>query len=438
MQILSDQCKAVLKKNDQGAYTIPSSLGLYPHQWLWDSCFAAIGWSHIDSLRAQSEIDHLLINGQWENGMVPHMVFNMSPEYARDRDAWASKLSPLSPGSTATSGITQPPLLAEAIQRIGKQLHIDNRKTYFKSVLPRLIKYHEWFYAERDPRESGLVVQVHPYETGLDNTPPWMNKIRKYRHPLWISIIEKLHMEKIINFARRDTRELPPEQRMNNIDALLIWDNVRLLKKVHYDVDRILHLPLFFINDVSFNSILVRNNTILREIAREARVRLPEKLIENMKRSETALETMWSESFDVYLSQDFMTEKPLQEPTIASLMPLYAGTIKKERADKVVAIMMNSKTFWLKHPLPSLPKNLRDFDADRYWQGPTWINMNWMIIDGLKRMGYEKEADALRSHTLELVEDNGIWEYYNPNTGKGLGSPDFSWTAALTLDLLNN
>ena len=182
----------------------------------------------------------------------------------------------------------------------------------------------------------------------------------------------------------------------------------------------------------------MRNNTILREIAREARVRLPEKLIENMKRSETALETMWSESFDVYLSQDFMTEMPLQEPTIASLMPLYAGTIKKERADKVVAIMMNSKTFWLQHPLPSLPKNLRDFDADRYWQGPTWINMNWMIIDGLKRMGYEKEADALRSHTLELVEDNGIWEYYNPNTGKGLGSPDFSWTAALTLDLLNN
>ena len=437
MEMLSQQCKDILKNNDQGKFTAPSSSGLYPHQWLWDSCFAAIGWSQLDNARAEAEI-HTLLDSQWDNGMIPHMVFNDDPHYARDRDSWQSNLSSHSPTSIATSGITQPPLLAEAVQRIGKQLHIDHRKTYFKKVLPRLVRYHQWFYNERDPRKSGLAVQVHPYETGLDNTPPWMKKIRQYHHPFWIRAIEKLHLEKIVNFARRDTRTLPADQRMANIDALLIWDNVRMLKKVHYDIEKILHLPLFFINDVSFNSILVRNNTILREIAKEARIKLPKELLENMKLSEQALETMWSETFNVYLSQDFITGKQLQEPTIASLMPIYAGTIKKERADKVVAIMMNSKTFWLKHPLPSLPKNLKDFDENRYWQGPTWINMNWMIIDGLRRMGYQKEADALKSHTIELVEDNGVWEYYNPNTGKGLGSPDFTWTAALTLDLLNN
>jgi Trehalase len=437
MEILSEQCKEVLKNNDQGSFTAPSSFGLYPHQWLWDSCFAAIGWSHLDTARAEAEIDSLL-NGQWDNGMIPHMLFNKDPRYQRDMDSWQSSLSSHSPSNAATSGITQPPLLAEAVKRIGQQLHIDHRKTYYKKVLPKLVKYHQWFYSERDPKGNGLVVQVHPYETGLDNTPPWMKKIRQYHRPRWIKAIELLHLEKIINVARRDTRKLPPEQRMANIDALLIWDNIRMLKKVHYDIDEILHLPLFFINDVSFNSILVRNNTILREIAKEARVKLPDELLKNMKLSELGLNTLWSETFNVYLSQDFTTEKLLQEPTIASLMPIYAGTIEKEKADKVVAIMMNSKTFWLKHPLPSLPKNLKDFDENRYWQGPTWINMNWMLIDGLQRMGYQKEADALRSHTIELVEDNGLWEYYNPITGKGLGSPEFTWTAALTLDLLNS
>jgi hypothetical protein len=37
-----------------------------------------------------------------------------------------------------------------------------------------------------------------------------------------------------------------------------------------------------------------------------------------------------------------------------------------------------------------------------------------------------------------MVEEVGVWEYYNPLTGEGLGSPAFSWTAALTLDLLKN
>jgi hypothetical protein len=38
--------------------------------------------------------------------------------------------------------------------------------------------------------------------------------------------------------------------------------------------------------------------------------------------------------------------------------------------------------------------------------------------------------------TLRLVEASGFSEYYHPATGEPLGSRDFSWSAALTLDLL--
>jgi hypothetical protein len=37
-----------------------------------------------------------------------------------------------------------------------------------------------------------------------------------------------------------------------------------------------------------------------------------------------------------------------------------------------------------------------------------------------------------------MLRENGIWEYYDPQTGEGLGSPDFSWSAALALDLLSD
>ena len=42
------QATAVLEQNDRGDYTQPAA-GLYPHQWLWDSCFTAIGLAHLDA-----------------------------------------------------------------------------------------------------------------------------------------------------------------------------------------------------------------------------------------------------------------------------------------------------------------------------------------------------------------------------------------------------
>jgi glycogen debranching enzyme len=61
--------------------------------------------------------------------------------------------------------------------------------------------------------------------------------------------------------------------------------------------------------------------------------------------------------------------------------------------------------------------------------------MNWLIIDGLRRYGYKDHADALTEATLELVRKGGCNEYFNPLTGEPVGAEDFSWTAALTIDL---
>ncbi|HSD56239.1 MAG TPA: hypothetical protein VLA92_03735, partial [Candidatus Saccharimonadales bacterium] len=62
---VSERAIELLKKNDRGLYTIPAE-GLYPHQWLWDSCFIAIGQRHYDIERAKMEILSL-IRGQWSN-----------------------------------------------------------------------------------------------------------------------------------------------------------------------------------------------------------------------------------------------------------------------------------------------------------------------------------------------------------------------------------
>jgi neutral trehalase len=435
MNTLAVTCEDVLKANDRGTHTVPSP-GLYPHQWLWDSCFAAIGWAHIDPERAKQELLSL-IHGQWLNGMMPHMIFSMERKYARDRNTWRSWVSPNSPNDVATSGITQPPVLAEAVWRVGNALSEKERTDFFTKMYPVLIAYHSWLYEERDPHKEGLTIQIHPYETGLDNTPPWEEQLREHSRPLWIATIENLRLDKFINFVRRDTRSIPSEQRMKNIDALMAWDAILRLRRKHYDIEHILHRSLFAIEDVGFNAILIRNNQIIRDIAKIIYRKLPKDLDANMKKSEVAIEELWDEAFSIYFSRDFITNKLLRQPTISSLLPLYAGTIDKKRAQMLVKILSTESAFWLQYPVPSVPRNSRSFNEWRYWQGPTWLNTNWLLIDGLRRSGFETEAQALTSHTLQMVRNSGIWEYYNPKNGEGLGPSDFSWTAALTLDLLH-
>jgi glycogen debranching enzyme len=78
------------------------------------------------------------------------------------------------------------------------------------------------------------------------------------------------------------------------------------------------------------------------------------------------------------------------------------------------------------------------FNPENYWRGPVWINTNWMLIHGLRGYGHSELARELQERTLSLVASAGFREYYNPKTGEGYGTDSFSWTAALTLDLLQD
>ncbi|HUB92890.1 MAG TPA: trehalase family glycosidase [Verrucomicrobiae bacterium] len=426
----------VLHTNDRGDYTVPAE-NLYPHQWLWDSCFIAIGlrWLSVD--RAQAELISLL-RGQWSNGMLPHMIFNPDRHYARDRSLWRSWVSPYSPDGVATSGITQPPLLAESVWQVGQRLPAAERKRWLTYMLPSLQAYHEWFYAERDPHREGLVLQLHPWETGLDNTPPWMHELHEHLMPSWIRAIRASHTDTIFNLFRRDLHYVPPGQRFSTVEVLSLYDAQRRLRRKLYDTDRILDHGLFAIEDLTFNCIFIRAGIRLREIAQAVKHELPVELLENMKKSEHALDALWDEYAERYWSRDFVTHRLLKAPSIATLMPLYAGSISKERAAKLVKLLENDTQFGPAYPIPTVPLDSHDFDPRRYWQGPSWLNTNWLIIDGLKRYGYSDHAAALRETSLEMVQQSGFAEYFDPNTGEPLGAHNFSWTAALTIDLLKS
>jgi hypothetical protein len=431
---LHRQAAEVLAQNDRQLYTVPAG-DLYPHQWLWDSCFIAIGLRHLDVERAKTEVSSLL-RGQWRNGMLPNMIFSDDKAFTGDRYAWRSWLSPYAPDRIATSGITQPPMLAEAVVRIGEKMPWPERRTWYRQMWQGLVDYHQWIYNDRDPHNEGLVLLIHPWETGLDNTPPWMSELRDHQLSWWIRAMDKTGADNIVSLFRRDTRSVPASERFSNVEVLALYDIQLRLRRKAYDIDRILNRSMFTIEDLGFNAIFIRANQHLRDIAKSLRETLPEDLDGRMKKTERAFEQLWHEVSGQYYSRNFMTHDLILESSVATLLPLYAGHISQERAKQLVKMLESEHMFGLSYPAPSVPRSSQYFDPKRYWQGPTWINMNWLIIDGLKRYGYHEHAGLLTDLSLELVAQNGSYEYFNPLTGEPAGASNFSWTAALTIDLL--
>jgi neutral trehalase len=433
---LLDEATHVLKVNDCGSYTMPAGQ-LYPHQWLWDSCFIAIGLRHLDIERAKLELLSL-VRGQWKNGMLPNMIFSDKLGFHRDRESWKSWLSSSAPHDVATSGITQPPMLAEAVVQIGKKLAMPERRHWYRQMWGPLLEYHHWMYNERDPHHEGLILLIHPWETGLDNSPPWMEYLQDHSTAWWVSALHKSHLEVLVNLFRRDTRSVPLNERFTTYEALELYDVQRRLRRKAYDINRILDHSLFAIEDLAFNSILIRANQHLTQIAKDLKEALPAELHESMQKTEKTFDELWDNLTSQYYSRDFVTHKWLRESSIATLLPLYAGHISKERAEQLVGLLENPHHFGLNYPIPSVPRTSAYFDPVRYWQGPTWINTNWLVIDGLTRYGFKDHAAVLTEVTLELVRQHGCYEYFNPLDGSPHGSPNFSWTAALAIDLLKN
>jgi neutral trehalase len=150
-------------------------------------------------------------------------------------------------------------------------------------------------------------------------------------------------------------------------------------------------------------------------------------------------EKLWDEEQATYLDFDLVSGQTIRVYAAAGFLPLYAG-IPDERCARRMLDGLRNSGFWFEDvfPVPSYDRYGFGFSPSRYWRGPVWVNINWLLMRGLERYGFEKEAECLRSTIVELVRRAGFFEYFDPLTGEGHGSDSFSWTAALLLDVMSD
>jgi alpha,alpha-trehalase len=246
---LDEAAARLLHENDRGGYTVPTR-GLYPCLWNWDSCFVALGWARLDEDRAFTE-NETLLQGQWPDGMVPHIVFHRPDAgYFPGPERWGTDHTP------PTSGITQRPVAASCLRRIlegARDKGVAERRT--RALVPKLLAWHPWFHTVRNPEGTGTVTTLHPWATGMDNSPAWDEALARIEVPRNLEAYE-----------RKDTTHVNPAMCPTRAKYDRYMTLVQLYRRHgwRHEIER---LSPFRIGDVATNCIRLRADRDLQALA---------------------------------------------------------------------------------------------------------------------------------------------------------------------------
>ena len=425
---LISRAQQVLRLNDAGDFTKPS-LGQYPHQWNWDSALIALGWAHFDLPRAFAEVRSLLA-AQWRDGMVPHIIYPTGASaYFPPPEFWQTDNLAHS-GSIQSSGLTQPPLIATMVRMIHAYTRSDESRAFVREVFPQILGWHRWLHTARDADGTGLPCIFHPWESGADNSPRWS------------PALDRITPTDLPPFKRRDTQFVSPDERPLAPDYERFVHLIDLGRRARWEPRTLLEQMPFVIQDVMLGAILHRADEDLRALALELGEPTQELDARLARTRENFDARFWDDARGLYFDYDIRAHAPIRVNACHTFAPMFAGLASPAQAARLVREHFDNPDEYApsdnsRFSLPSTAKHEPGYAPRRYWCGPVWIQINWIIAQGLLRYGYGAQAEQLRRDSLALVEQSGFREYFDPRDGTGCGAVEFSWSAALTLEFLN-
>ena len=93
--------------------------------------------------------------------------------------------------------------------------------------------------------------------------------------------------------------------------------------------------------------------------------------------------------------------------------------------------MLDADRFGADFGVRYIPRSHRTYEAQSYWRGPAWPQMNYLVWTAANRWDRSDVAEAVVEMTRRAVFASGFAEYWNPDTGGGLGAVPQTWSAVV-------
>ena len=361
---------------DRG-YCVPNP-AVYPHLWLWDSCFHAIIWAHLGDGRAPRELAAVL-DGQLPDGLVPHMRYGGQPP-----DTW---LGP----RAATSSLAQPPIFGHTI-RVLRDFGFD----VSSAVVGKARRGLDWLWAHRRT-EQGLLYVVHPWEAGNDHSPRWDD---------WGA----------------------PGQTAAGYDrgARTSW-NKALMHDLTFTADgaaawssRLVACPAGFNAYVAF------------AMAELGEALADEELTSRARSVSAAMDRhLWNDDEQLWDDLAVVGGGPSVSVPISDGVMGALVTDDPARAIAALDQLDRPDRFGAEFGPANVARTHPAYDPVMYWRGPTWPQLNYLLWLAQRRWGRVRQADDLAERTVAGAQMSGLAEYWQAETGRGLGAIPQSWTGLI-------
>jgi len=426
--------------------------------WAWDSWKHAYAMAHFNADIAKENIRAMFtyqvkaddaIRPQDEGMVIDAIFYNKDKTRGGDGGNWNERN-------------TKPPLASWAVWEIYKAT---NDVSFIEEMLPKLQRYHQWWYRNRDHNQNGLVeygATKHRYHNDTEGKISF--KVRYLKKPAsadinlttcqsedknWYSCAGITLYQNIIASSDYDDIDIGAqhgagwESGMDNaarfgfINAAQLADYAKQeyqgdLLKAREDWQVLFYqnnsasgeLLGFSINQesVELNTYLAHEKTLL---ANMAELLEHNKLAANYRQQAKTLSKRINQCFFDDESGFFydrsltLTNKKSEQVDkhgcSGKLLtargrgpegwsPLWANIADVDKAEKVKEVMLKSSEFNSTIPLGTAALSNPAYDADIYWRGRVWLDQVYFGLIALDNYGYHQEAKTLAEKLFNNAE----------------------------------
>lgn len=352
----------------------------YKGQWIWDTMFVV---DLLSLLPDQKQVIRDVFQNYWD---FQDRWNKEAPDYARDMITVAIKTAP-----QEVRQFSQIAILAWGVERVFQR---NGDKELLKQCLPRLERFHDWYWRERDLHNNGLIT-LGAY-TG------------KVQHAKWETFDYECNMDGMamtVHPTRKGPKEGP-------------W-----------------YADLCVPGNTAYLIMGERSLARLAECAGDTamaarRTKQMEKGVKGMR------DHMWDEKAGTFLSVKRDSLEKIPVATIGSWIPLTAGVPTPAMAKRMAEVLA-SPAWQTPLPVPTVDRTDPRWKSGAFWRGDVWPSTNYQIASGLAAYGHTELAADIADKTIANAIKNGISEHYDSVSGKGLGVPDYCMSSTLVTLMLD-
>lgn len=311
-------------------------------------------------------------------------------------------------------------------------------------------------YAERqyengyiNYRTGSYLDEIIEYQGQLTSSAPW------YARTNWeiYQITRDLEFLREMYPSSKRFYQFYTSQRDSDGDGLCEWGGHAVLESVRDAAVAVwdeVGWPANF-EALDLNCMLVSEAKALAAMARE--LGLPDEAAawqaDHEKRSHLINTTFWDEATGFYyqvdkVDHDFSYKQPgdLKRMEIIGFLPLWAGVASPERAARLLEHLTDPGKFWRPYGIPSLSADDPFYNDKGYWNGPVWVEWNYLVFEGLLQYGFEASAHELAKRVAEgminqLKKNHNLWEFYSPDTSWAGYHRTYIWAGIINSMLLD-